>query len=198
MLEGNFILLLLAIALLAAGFGAVGIYNRLVALRQRYGAALAQIDVQLKRRRDLAPALVAAVKGYLSHERGALEAVTEARAAAAQASHGVRNGSDQAGLAALAVAESSLTAGLGRLFGLVEAYPELKGTENVRQLSEELTTTENRIAFARQAYNDAVQSYNTARESFPASLLASSLGFEPAFYLEIQDSSLQIPVAVEL
>jgi LemA protein len=198
MLEGNFILLLLAVALLALGFGAVGIYNRLVALRQRHGAAFAQIDVQLKRRRDLVPGLVAATKSYLTHESGTLEAVTEARAAAAQAAQGVRGGSDQAGLLALAAAESTLTAGLGRLFGLVEAYPELKASESVRQLTEELTTTENRIAFSRQAYNDAVQTYNTARESFPASLLASPLGFGPAFYLEIEDPNLQTPAEVAL
>jgi LemA protein len=162
-------------------------YNRLVSLRNRFKNAFAQIDVQLKRRYDLIPNLVETAKAYMKHERETLEAVITARNAAAQAERQVAGDpTDVAAMQALAGAERGLTGALTRFFALSEAYPDLKADANMRQLSEELTTTENRIAFARQSYNDAVTSYNTARESFPANVIAGMFNFNEAPLLIIE------------
>jgi LemA protein len=164
----------------------VGIYNRMVGARNAYKNAFAQIDVQLTRRYDLIPNLVETAKGYLKHERETLEAVVRARNAAvtglraAAASPG-----DPAALQQLAGAENALSGALGRLFALAESYPDLKANQNMMQLSEELTSTENKVAFARQAFNDAVMSYNTTREVFPNNFVANAFGFGPAQLLEI-------------
>ena len=178
--------ILLGLIVLIAVF-AVGVYNKLVTQRNRYKNAFAQIDVQLKRRYDLIPNLVETAKGYLSHERETLEAVIAARNAAANA--GARASADPGNpqtMQALAGAEAALGGALGRFFALAEAYPDLKGDRAMGQLMEELASTENRIAFARQAYNDAVMSYNTARESFPAVLVAGPLGFQGAELFEVE------------
>ena len=170
------------------GLFAVGIYNGLVKLRNRFKNAFSQIDVQLKRRYDLIPNLVETAKGYMAHERETLEAVIAARnqaqtaAGAAAAQPG-----DPTAMQGLMGAETALTGALGRLFAVVESYPDLKANENMARLMEELTSTENRIAFARQAYNDAVTTYNTKRETFPSVLLAGAFGFTAAELFEIQD-----------
>ncbi|MFP3949399.1 MAG: LemA family protein [Longimicrobiales bacterium] len=168
----------------------ISAYNRLVALKNRFENAFAQIDVQLKRRYDLIPNLVETVKGYLSHERETLEAVTQARTRAQQAEQkaAAAPGDPQA-MKQLIAAEGALTGALGRLFALQESYPELKASENVRQLQEELTSTENRVAFARQAFNDAVMRYNTARESFPTSIVANAYRFHEAEFFEMPDET---------
>jgi LemA protein len=165
----------------------ISVYNRLVASRNAYRNAFAQIDVQLTRRYDLIPNLVETAKGYLKHERETLEAVIRARNAAvtglraAAASPG-----DPAAIQQLAGAENVLSGALGRLFAVAEAYPDLKANQNMMQLSEELTSTENKVAFARQAYNDAVMEYNTTREVFPNSIVAGTFGFNAAQLLEIE------------
>ncbi len=169
---------------------AIAIYNKLVAGRNRYKNAFAQIDVQLTRRHDLIPNLVETAKGYMAHERETLEAVVQARAAAVS---GLKNAAadptDPEAMKRLADAEQGLSGALGRLFALAEAYPDLKANENMMQLSEELTTTENKVAFARQAYNDSVMDYNTYRESFPNNFFAAWFQFRPAELLEIEDES---------
>jgi LemA protein len=181
-----FVILILAVIVVAA---VVGIYNRLVTNRNRYQNAYAQIDVQLKRRYDLIPNLVETAKGYIAHERGTLEAVTQARTAAVGAAQAAAaKPGDPGAMQALAGAEGALTTALGRLFAVVEAYPNLKANETMMRLMEELTSTENRIAFSRQAYNDSVQAYNISRETFPAVLLAGMLGFNPASLLESTES----------
>ncbi len=165
---------------------AIMTYNGLVKLRNRYKNAWAQIDVQLKRRYDLIPNLVETAKAYLSHEKETLTAVITARNNAAAASS--RAAADPGGaqtMQNLAVAEQALGGALGKFFALSEAYPDLKGDSNMRQLSEELTSTENKIAFARQAFNDSVMQYNTSREVFPSVIFAGMLGFFPANLLEI-------------
>ena len=178
-------LILLGIVVVVAFF-AVGIYNGLVTARNAYKNAFAQIDVQLQRRFDLIPNLVETAKGYLSHERETFEAVTAARAAAmtglaaAKASPG-----DPAAMAQLSQAEGMLNGALGRLMVSVEAYPELKASQNMMQVSEELTSTENKVAFARQAFNDSVMAYNNQREVFPSSIVAGMFNFAPAALLEI-------------
>ena len=165
----------------------VGMYNRLVGLRNRFKNAFAQIDVQLKRRYDLIPNLVETAKGYLKHERETLEAVIAARNVAATASaRAAANPADAAAVKELSGAESNLGGVLGRLFAVAEAYPDLKANQNMLALMEELTSTENKVSFARQAYNDAVMVYNTARETFPTVLIANSFGFGPAQLFEIQ------------
>ncbi|MCB1068952.1 MAG: LemA family protein [Kiritimatiellae bacterium] len=165
-----------------------GIYNKLVALRNRFKNAFAQIDVQLKRRYDLIPNLVETAKAYMSHEKDTLEGVVRARNAAVNAaSAAAANPDDPDAIKQLSGAESALSGSLGRLFALAEAYPDLKANQNMMQLSEELTTTENKVAFARQAYNDAVMVYNTARETFPSVLLAGMLGFRAAELLTIEN-----------
>jgi LemA protein len=167
-------------------FWAVSIYNRLVQLRNRFKNAFAQIDVQLKRRYDLIPNLVETAKGYIKHERETLEAVIKARnSALAGLKAASANPADAAAVAQLSGAEAQLGGALGRLFALAEAYPDLKANQNMMQLSEELTSTENKVAFARQAYNDAVMTYNNAREVFPSSMVAGMFNFAPAQLLDI-------------
>jgi LemA protein len=159
----------------------VGGYNRLVAFRNRFKNAFAQIDVQLKRRYDLIPNLVETAKGYIKHERGTLEAVVSARNAAATANaRAAQAPGDAAAMKELSGAETALAGTLGRLFAVAEAYPDLKANTTMTALMEELTSTENKIAFARQAYNDAVMGYNTARETFPTNLIAGPFNFGPA------------------
>jgi len=161
-------------------------YNRLVSLRNIFKNAFSQIDVQLKRRYDLIPNLVETTKGYLKHERETLEAVIQARNAASNAATAAAaDPSNAAKIAALSGAESSLNGVLGRLFALAEAYPDLKANQTMSSLMEELTTTENKVSFARQAYNDAVMVYNTAREQLPDVIFAGALGFGPAQSFEI-------------
>lgn len=165
---------------------AIGTYNSLVGLRNRYRNAFAQIDVQLKRRYDLIPNLVETARGYLKHERETLEAVVAARNAAVRAEQRASaQPGDPAAMQALQGAEAMLGGALGRLLALREAYPDLKADRTMGRLMEELATTENRIAFARQAYNDAAMRYNTARERFPAVLIAGPLGFGPAHLFEV-------------
>jgi LemA protein len=165
----------------------VSIYNRLVGGRNAYKNAFAQIDVQLTRRHDLIPNLVETARGYMKHERETLEAVISARN---QAVSGLKsaaaNPGNPAAVQQLAGAENALSGALGRLFALAEAYPDLKANQNMMQLSEELTSTENKVAFARQAYNDAVMNYNNGREMFPNSIVANTFAFAPAQLLEIE------------
>jgi len=162
-----------------------GIYNGLVGKRNRYKNAYAQIDVQLKRRYDLIPNLVEAVKGYMKHESGTLEAVIKARNTAyGAAQSAAAQPGDPGALRSLAAADGALTQGLSRILALSESYPELKASANMRELTEELTSTENKVAFARQAYNDSATEYNSAREVFPAVLFSQALGFAPAGLLE--------------
>jgi LemA protein len=165
----------------------VGIYNGLITARNAYKNAFAQIDVQLTRRHDLIPNLVETVKGYLAHERNTLEAVIQARNAAVSGlKAAAANPGDAAAVQNLATTENALTGALGRLFALAEAYPDLKANRNMMQLSEELTTTENKVAFARQAFNDSVMGYNNKREVFPNSIIAGMFNFQPAQLLEIE------------
>jgi LemA protein len=159
----------------------VGAYNSLVTLRNRYKNAYSQIDVQLKRRYDLIPNLVETAKAYLSHERGTLEAVISARNAAATANtRAAQNPGDASAMKELSSAESALSGVMGRLFALAEAYPDLKANTTMLSLMEELTSTENKVSFARQAYNDSVTAYNTRREVFPTNLIAGPFNFGPA------------------
>jgi LemA protein len=170
-------------------FGIV-IYNRLVAGRNRYKNAFAQIDVQLTRRHDLIPNLVETAKGYIKHERETLEAVVNARNAAVSGLQAAAaDPTNPESMRRLAAAEQGLNGALGRLFALAEAYPDLKANQTMMQLSEELTTTENKVAFARQAYNDAVMDYNTLRESFPNNFVAGWFAFRAAELLEIEDEA---------
>jgi LemA protein len=170
------------------GLWAVGIYNSLVTLRNRFKNAFAQIDVQLKRRYDLIPNLVETAKGYLKHERETLEAVIKARnIAAAAAQTAAANPADGNAMRSLMSAEAGLGGALSRLMVVSEQYPDLKANQNMAQLTEELTSTENKVAFARQAYNDSVMTYNTRRETFPTVLLAGALGFHPAELFKIDD-----------
>ena len=162
-------------------FFVIGAYNALVTLRNRYKNAYAQIDVQLKRRYDLIPNLVETAKGYLQHERGTLEAVIAARNAAATANtRAAANPGEASAMKDLSSAESALSGVMGRLFALAEAYPDLKANTTMMTLMEELTSTENKVSFARQAYNDSVMAYNTKREVFPTNIVANSFNFAPA------------------
>jgi LemA protein len=179
-----------AVALVVLALLVIGTYNGLVARRNRYKNAYAQIDVQLKRRYDLIPNLVETARGYMKHEREALEAVITARNAAYGAAQAAAQNPGSAGaMQSLASAEGALNAGLGRLLALSESYPDLKANTTMRDLSEELTSTENKVAFARQAYNDAVTEYNNRREVFPAVLFAGVLGFGDAALLEATEST---------
>ncbi len=169
---------------------AVGIYNSLVSLRNRFKNAFAQIDVQLKRRYDLIPNLVEVAKGYLKHERETLEAVIEARnQASAAGAKAAGAPTDPGAIKGLMGAEAVLSGAMTRFFALAEAYPDLKANENMAQLTEELTSTENKISFARQAFNDAVMTYNTRREQFPAVLFAGMFNFQQAQLFEIEDAA---------
>ena len=173
-------------AVLVLIFFFVSIYNRLVGGRNAYKNAFAQIDVQLTRRYDLIPNLVETAKGYMKHERETLEAVITARNAAVSGLKGAAaNPGNPEAVQQLAGAETALSGALGRLFALAEAYPDLKANQNMMQLSEELTSTENKVAFARQAFNDAVMNYNNLREMFPNSIIAGMFAFWPAQLLEI-------------
>ena len=182
--------LILLVIIVVLVFWAVGIFNGLVALRNRFKNAFAQIDVQLKRRYDLIPNLVEVAKGYMKHERETLEAVIKARnsaqgaAQAAQAAPG-----DPAAMQALGQAEGALTGVLGRMFALAESYPDLKANTNMLSLQEELSSTENKVSFARQAFNDAVMEYNTKRESFPGNFFAGMFNFGPAELLQATESA---------
>lgn len=190
------LLIILAVIFVLAVF-AVGIYNGLVTLRNRFKNAFAQIDVQLKRRYDLIPNLVETAKAYLTHERGTLEAVIQARNQAATAgAAAAANPGDPAAMAGLSGAEGILRGAMGRMSIVVEQYPDLKANQNMMQLSEELASTENRVAFARQAFNDAVMAYNTSREKFPAVLLAGTMGFGSAELFEIKDEAERAPPKV--
>jgi LemA protein len=176
---------LLAVVVVIVWF-VVSLYNRLVGARNNYKNAFAQIDVQLTRRYDLIPNLVETVKGYMGHERGTLEAVIAARnAAAAGLRKAAQDPSDAAAIKELAAAEATVGAGLGRIFALAEAYPDLKASVNMKELQEELSSTENKVAFARQAFNDAVMGYNNACQNFPSNLIANNFSFKEAQFLEI-------------
>jgi LemA protein len=183
--------IIVLILLAAAVFYAVAIYNRLVSLRNRFKNAFAQIEVQLKRRYDLIPNLVETARAYMSHERETLEAVTQARnQAVAGLQAAARDPGNADAINQLSSAEGALGGALGRMRITMEAYPDLKANQNMMQLSEELTSTENRVAFARQAYNDQVMAYNTYRQSFPQNVLASTFGHtEDAALLEFEDSA---------
>ena len=179
-------LVMLGIAAAIFMYG-IALYNNLVNQRNRVKNGFAQIDVQLTRRHDLIPNLVEAVKGYMAHERETLQEVIEARNAAVS---GLQNAAadpaDPQAIKQLGAAEGALNGALGRLFALAEAYPDLKANQNMMQFQEELSTTENKVAFARQAFNDAVMNYNNARENFPGSIIANSFYFQAAEFLEIE------------
>jgi LemA protein len=180
------VLILVVVAILVAGF-CIPIYNGLVRLRNRFKNAFAQIDVQLKRRNDLIPNLVETAKGYMKHERETLEAVVNARnVAQAAGQQAAANPGDPGAMQGLGRAETQLGGALSRLMMVMEAYPDLKANQNMMALQEELTSTENKVAFARQAYNDAVTQYNTRREQFPAVLLADTFGFRTAELFEVE------------
>ena len=171
---------LILLVIIVAGM-VIGVYNKLVTMRNRYQNAYAQIDVQLKRRYDLIPNLVETAKGYMAHERGTLEAVTEARNIAYAASKAAASNPGEAtAMKNLTAAESGLGGTLSRLMMVSEQYPDLKANQNMMQLTEELTSTENKISFARQAYNDCVMTYNTDREVFPSNLIAGMFNFSAA------------------
>lgn len=190
-----FILIGLAVLLLPVIF-VIGLYNGLVKLRNRYKNAFAQIDVQLKRRHDLIPNLVESVKAFMTHERETLEAVIQARNAATSAREHA-NTSDAASIQQLATAEAGLGGALGRLFALSESYPELRSNQNMLQLQEELTSTESKVAFARQSYNDAVMHYNNKLEMFPSNFIAGMFNFVPATSFEVSSDAERESVQVK-
>jgi LemA protein len=174
------LIVIIGLLVVVVGF-AVGVYNKLVTMRNRYKNAYAQIDVQLKRRYDLIPNLVETAKGYIKHERETLENVTKARNIAYAASQtAAANPGDAGAVKNLVAAESGLAGTLSRLMMVSEQYPDLKANQNMMQLTEELTSTENKISFARQAYNDSVMTYNTDREVFPSNIIAGMFNFGPA------------------
>jgi LemA protein len=182
------ILVGLLVVIVVVALSAMGIYNALVALRNRFKNAYAQIDVQLKRRYDLIPNLVETAKGYMKHEHDTLEDVIKARNIALAASQtAAANPADGNAVKGLVSAEGGLTGALSRLMVVSEQYPDLKANQNMMQLTEELTSTENKIAFARQAYNDSVMEYNTSRETFPNVVLAGMFGFLPAELFHVED-----------
>ncbi len=184
----SIIAIVLLVGIVVLGFVLVGIYNGLVTSRNAYKNAFAQIDVQLNRRYDLIPNLVETAKGYMAHERETLEAVIQARAAAVSGLKAASaNPGDANAMAQLANADQGLTGALSRLMVVSEAYPDLKANQNMMQLSEELTSTENRVAFARQAYNDSVMGYNNKREVFPSNIVAGMFNFIAASLLEITE-----------
>ena len=181
------LLIVIGVIVVAALWG-VGIYNGLVTARNAFKNAFAQIDVQLTRRYDLIPNLVEVAKRYMEHERDTLEAVTRARAAAVSGLAAAKaDPGDAAAMTSLANADQGLTGALGRLMVVSEQYPDLKANQNMMQLSEELTSTENRVAFARQAFKDSVMAYNNRREVFPSSIVAGMFNFAPAALLEITE-----------
>ncbi|WP_438481473.1 LemA family protein [Oleiharenicola lentus] len=183
------LLIILAVAVVFAMW-AIGGYNALVSLRNRFKNAFAQIDVQLKRRYDLIPNLVEVAKGYMKHERGTLEAVIKARNIAYTASqNAAANPADAGAVKNLLAAETGLAGAMSRLMVVSEQYPDLKANQNMMQLTEEITSTENKISFARQAYNDSVMTYNTKRETFPTNLLAGMFNFSEAQLFQIEDAA---------
>ncbi len=190
------VILLVVVAVLA--FWVIGIYNGLIRARRGYENAFAQIDVQLTRRHDLIPNLVETAKAYMKHESQTLEAVIAARNSAmnglkaAQAHPG-----DAAAMQTLAASEGQLTGALGRLMAVAEAYPDLKANQNMMQVSEELTSTENKVAFARQAFNDSVMGYNVSRDVFPNNLIAGMFNFKEAALLQIEDAVKREAVKVK-
>ena len=187
----SFMILLGFVALIS--LWVVGLYNGLVTARNAFKNAFAQIDVQLQRRFDLIPNLVETAKAYLSHERETLEAVVNARGAAqAGLSAAKASPGDPAAMAELAKTQGALNGALSRLMVVVEAYPDLKANQNMMQLTEELTSTENKVAFARQAYNDSVMAYNNRREVFPASIVANAFNFAPAALLDIPADKAEV------
>ena len=191
------LLILLVISIAVVVF-LVGIYNGLVTARNGYKNAFAQIDVQLQRRYDLIPNLVEAVKKYMGYERETLEAVIAARGAAMNGLSAAKaNPGDPAAMQQLGTAETQLTQSLGRLLAVAEAYPDLKASQNMMQFTEELTSTENKVAFARQAYNDAVMYYNNRREVFPNTIIANMYAFTPAAPLEIESPEARKAVKVK-
>jgi len=184
----SIVLLVLLVLIVAAVLVGVGIYNRLVSLRNQFKNAFAQITVQLTRRYDLIPNLVETAKGYMKHERETMEAVIAARNQAVSAVKAANaKPGDAAAVTALMGAEGALSSSLGRLLAISESYPELKANQNMMQLMEELSSTENRVAFSRQAYNDSVMTYNTAREVFPNVIFAGMFGFEAAQLFEAEE-----------
>ena len=189
-------MIILGVVLAAIVF-VVSIYNNLISLRNRFKNAFSQIDVQLKRRYDLIPNLVETAKGYMKHEKETLEAVIQARNQAVAANQKAAAAPENAAsIQALAQAESTLGATLGRLFALSESYPDLKANENMQRLMEELTSTENRIGFARQSFNDAVMNYNTACEQFPGVVVAGFFNFKKAEHFEVERALEREPVQV--
>ncbi len=196
-MESLTILLVLGGIALVVVFWITGQYNGLVKLRNQFKNAFAQIDVQLKRRYDLIPNLVETAKGYMKHERETLENVIKARNMAASAREQASvDPSDAAAMQQLAQAESGLGGMLGRLFALSEAYPDLKANQNMMQLTEELTSTENKISFARQSYNDSVMAYNNKREMFPSNIIAGMFSFVEAALFEVEDEQEREAVKV--
>ncbi len=191
-------LIVLAVVAIVVVVFVVGIYNRLVVLRNRYKNGFAQIEVQLKRRHDLIPNLVETVKGYMAHERQTLEAVVQARNQAASGlAAAASDPGDPEAMKKLGAAEGVLGGAMGRLLALSESYPDLKASQNMQQLTEELTSTENKVSFARQAFNDAVTAYNTYRQSFPAVLLAGAFGHPTdASLLEFDTQAIAEPPKV--
>ena len=191
------LILLLLVVAVVVGLWGVGIYNGLVTARNAFKNAFAQIDVQLNRRYDLIPNLVEVAKGYMKHESETLEAVIRARGAAVSGLGAAKaNPGDAAAMQQLGAAEGQLTGALGRLMAVSESYPDLKANQTMMQLSEELTSTENKVAFARQAYNDSVMSYNNRREVFPSSMIAGTFNFQPAALLEITEPEKREAVKV--
>ena len=190
-------MIVLLVGVIVVVFYVVGIYNRLVSLRNRFKNAFSQIDVQLTRRHDLIPNLVETAKGYMKHERETLQAVIEARNQAVTATKAAAAHPEDAGaVKTLIGAETVLGASLGKLFALSENYPDLKANQTMAQLMEELTSTENKVAFARQAYNDSVMEYNTAREQFPGNMVAGPFGFAGAQLFEIEEPEARKAVKV--
>ena len=188
----SFLIFLAVIA--AIVFWAIGIYNRLINERNRVRSGFAQIDVQLTRLHDLIPYLVEAVKGYMKHERETLEAVISARNAAASSLDTAKaDPANAQAIKELGASEGALTSALGRLFALSEAYPDLKANQNMMQFQEELTTTENKVAFARQAFNDSVLQYNNSAQNFPNNVIAGFFSFDPASFLEVEEEKREAP-----
>jgi len=191
-------LLVIGVIALVIGGLVIGIYNKLVTLKNRYQNAFAQIEVQLKRRHDLIPNMVEVAKGYMAHEKGTLEAVIQARnQAAGGLQKAAANPGDATAMAGLASAEGALTGTLGRLFALAESYPDLKANQTMMQLSEELRSTENKVAFSRQAFNDSVTQYNTYKQTFPPVILAGMFGHgTDASLLEFDSAAIAEPPKV--